>query len=35
MTELTVRRSGIVTLGFAVTARRALAAIVGDGADCR
>jgi hypothetical protein len=35
MTELTVRRPGIVTLGFAVTATRALAAIVGDGADCR
>ncbi|MDX6414055.1 MAG: hypothetical protein QOH23_1465, partial [Gaiellaceae bacterium] len=35
MTKLTVRRPGVVTLGFAVTATRALAAIVGDGADCR
>jgi hypothetical protein len=35
MTEVTVRRPGIVRLGFAVTATRALAAIVGDGADCR
>jgi hypothetical protein len=35
MTELTVRRPGIVSLRFAVTARRALAAMVGDNSDCR
>jgi hypothetical protein len=35
MTELTVRHPGIVSLRFAVTARRALAAVVGDNSDCR
>jgi hypothetical protein len=35
MTEVTVRHPGIVSLRFAVTARRALAAVVGDNSDCR
>jgi hypothetical protein len=35
MTELTVRQPGIVSLRFAVTARRALATMVGDNSDCR